>query len=81
MIALQNLLFSVKPQHESVIGIHISPPLLKLPPISLPVPHFSADTEPLFEFPEPYSKFPLAAYFIYGNVNKFLKNKFHKKNF
>ena len=25
--------------------------------------------EPLFEFPEPYSKFPLAIYFPYGNVS------------
>jgi len=27
------------------------------------------DTEPLFKFPEPYSKFPLAIYFTYGNVS------------
>ena len=26
-------------------------------------------TEPLFEFPESYSKFPLAIYFTYGIVN------------
>ena len=26
-------------------------------------------TEPLLEFPEPYSKFPLAASFTYGNVS------------
>ena len=29
----------------------------------------SLDTQPLFEFPEPYSKFPLALYFTYGNVS------------
>ena len=27
------------------------------------------DTEPLFKFPEPYSKFLLAIYFTYGNVS------------
>ena len=43
--------------------------LLKLPPISLLSPALSVDTEPLFEFPEPYSKFPLAIYFTYGNVS------------
>ena len=29
----------------------------------------SVDTEPLFEFPEPNRKFPLAIYFTYGNVS------------
>ena len=38
--------------------------LLTLPPTSL----LYADTEPLFEFPETHSKFPLAIYFTYGNV-------------
>jgi len=61
------LLFSVKPQHESAIGMHISPP--NLPPISLPIPPLQADREPLFEFPEPYSKYLLAIYFTYGNVS------------
>ncbi|KAI4548100.1 hypothetical protein MG293_000430 [Ovis ammon polii] len=28
-------------------------------------PTSKVDTEPLFEFPEPYSKFPLAIYFTY----------------
>ena len=59
------LLFSVKPQHESAIGIHIFPSHLKLPPISRPSPPLEVDTEPLFEFPEPFSKFPLAIYFTY----------------
>ena len=62
------LLFSVKPQHESAIGIHISS-ILKLPPFSLPIPRLSIDTKPLFEFPESYGKFPLAIYFTYGNIN------------
>ena len=45
------------------------PSFLSLPPISLPIPSLWVDTEPLFEFPEPYSKFPLAIYFTYGNVS------------
>ena len=39
------------------------------PPISLPIPPLQVDTEPLFEFSETYSKFPLAIYFTYGNVS------------
>ena len=56
------LLFSVKPQHEPAIGIHIFPPFWT----SLPSPspcHPLGDTVPLFEFLEPHSKFPLAIYF------------------
>ena len=62
------LLFSVKPQHESAIGIHISPPFWT----SLPSPSQSHSPRLIqnpFEFPEPYSKFPLAIYFTYGNVS------------
>ena len=62
--AFQNL-FSLQPQHESAIGIHISPPFWS----SLPSPAPSHPLEPLYEFPEPYSKFPLALYFTYGNVS------------
>ena len=60
-------LFSVKSQHESAIGIHISPPFWT----SLPSPSWPlyVATEPLSEFPEPYIKFPLAIYFTYGNVS------------
>ena len=32
----------------------------------LPIPPLKVDTEPLFEFPEPYRKFPLAIYLTYG---------------
>ena len=39
--------------------------LSHLPPHST----LQVDTEPLFEFPEPYSKFPLAIYFTYGSVS------------
>ena len=41
----------------------------KLSPISLPIPPLEVDTEPLFEFPETDSKFPLAIYFKYGHVS------------
>ena len=62
------LLFSVKPQHESATSIHIPLPF-EPPSISLPIPPLQVDTEPLFEFPETYSKFPLTVYFTHGNVN------------
>ena len=45
------------------------PSLLNLPPISFPIQPLKVDTEPLFEFPEPYRKFPWAIYFTYGNVS------------
>ena len=45
------------------------PSLFNLPPICLPIPPLQVDTEPLFEFPETYNKFPLAIYFTYGNVS------------
>ena len=45
------------------------PSLLNHPPISLPIPPLQVDTEPLFEFPETYSKFPLAIYFTHGNIS------------
>ena len=45
-------------------------PLPFEPPSHLP-PHPTplGDTEPLFEFPEPHSEFPLALYFTSGNVH------------
>ena len=43
------------------------PSLLKLYPISLPIPPLEAVTKPRFEFPELYSKFSLAIYFTFGN--------------
>ena len=45
------------------------PSLLNLPPISCPIPPLWNDTEPLFEFPELHSKFPLAIYFTYGDAS------------
>ena len=51
------------------MGIYIYPlpfePPSHLPPQPTPV----GDTEPLLEFPEPYSKFLLAIYFTDGNVS------------
>ena len=51
------------------------PSLLNLPPISRPIPLLSVDTEPLFEFAEPKSKFASAgveerqhSYTVGGNV-------------
>ena len=69
IIALQN--FAVFCQTSAWINHKYTyiPSLLKLPPISLPTLPLQVDTESLFEFPEPYSKFPLANYFIYGNVS------------
>ena len=42
---------------------------LNLPPIPSPSHPFRFDTEALFEFPETYSKFVLAIYFIHGSVS------------
>ena len=40
------------------------------PPSHQPPHHTLLDiTEPLFEFPESYSEFPLAIYFTYGSVS------------
>ena len=44
--------------------VYIYPFLWNLPPHPL-----QADTQPLSEFPEPYSNFPLAICFAYGNVS------------
>ena len=42
------MLVSAIYQHESAIGIHMSPPFYT----SLPILPLSVDSEPLFEFPE-----------------------------
>ena len=69
IIALQN--FVVFCQTSTWISHRYTyiPSLLKLALISLPIPPLYVDTEPLFEFPEPYSKFLLAIYFTYDNVS------------
>ena len=62
------VLFSTKYQHGSPIGLPMSP----LTWTFLPPPFLSHSSRlslnPQFEFPESYSKFPLAIYFTYGNV-------------
>ena len=39
--------------------------------------YWRIDTEPLFEIPEPCSKFPLAIYFTYGNVSFHVTHSIH----
>ena len=69
IIALQNFVIfchiSTRISHRYA---HV-PSLPNLPPICLPILPFQIITEPLFEFPESYSKFPLAIYFARGIVN------------
>ena len=69
IIALQN--FVVFCQTSTWISHRYTyiPSFLNLPPISLPIASLQVDREPLFGFSEPYSKFPLAIYFTYGNVS------------
>ena len=55
-------------QHESIIGIHMSPPSwTSLPPPS-PFHHSRLSQSSGFGFPVSYSKFPLAILFTYGHV-------------
>ena len=62
------MLVSTKHQNESATGIPMSPPSwTSLLPLSPSYPS-KVVIEPMFEFPESYSKFPLALYFTYGNV-------------
>ena len=68
IIALQILFFSVKPQYESATGIYISLPFWTSFPSPSPS-HPSRLIQSPCLFPEPYSKFPLAIYFAYGNVS------------
>ena len=51
----RTVLDSAKHQYESAIGIHMSPPSLNLPPISLPTQPFWIVAEPWFEY---FLKFP-----------------------
>ena len=61
-------LVSVIQQRESVTGIHISP--TSGTSLASPTPsHLTSLSQSTgFELPVSYSKFPLAIYFIYGNV-------------
>ena len=69
LIALQNFVVfcqtSTSISHRFTQGFFLP----KLPPMSLPIPYFWIVTGSLFEFPESYSKFPLAIYFTYGIVS------------
>ena len=56
-------------------GYTYVPSLLNLPPTFQPIPLL---TEPWFEFPDSYSKFPLAIYFTYGNVYQFSSIQFSR---
>ena len=62
------LLFSVKPQHEWAIGVHLSPSFWTSLP-SLSPSHPSRLIQAPVWIPKTNSKFPLAIYFIYGNVS------------
>ena len=61
-------LVSTEQQHESTLGLftHV-PSCLNIPPPLSPS-HPSRLLGSWFEFPESFSKFPLAIYFTYGNV-------------
>ena len=69
IIALQNFVIFCQTSTWISHKYTYIPSLLNLPPISRSIPPLWVDTEPLFEFPEPYSKFLLAIYFTYGNVS------------
>ena len=79
IIALQNFVFC-QTSTWIIYRYTYIPSLLNLPSISLPIPTLQVDTEPLFEFPEPNSKFPLAIYFTYGNVRGFPHNSVSKES-
>jgi len=65
-------LVSAKYQHESAVGIRMSPPFLTS--LSPPSPSHS---RPGFEFPESYSKFTLAIYFIYHTISFYVSLSIH----
>ena len=54
------------------------PSFLNHLPISLPILPYLILTEPLFEFHESYSKFPLAIYFIHGLVSFHVPLSMHR---
>ena len=68
--------FSVIYQQESATGTSMAPP--SGPPSDFtPHPTLQPVTEPLFEFPESYSKFPLAICFAHGIVNFWVTLSIH----
>ena len=60
---------SVKPQHESAIGIHISPPSWNSLPPPFPSHSSRLTQSPFSQFPEPYSKFLMAIHFTHSSVS------------
>ena len=72
--------FSVINQQESAIGTPLSPPSqssLSSPSHLPPHPALQPFVEPLFEFPEAYSKFPLAICFTHGIINFYVTLSIH----
>ena len=74
------LLFSVKPQHEWAIGVHLSPSFWTSLP-SLSPSHPSRLIQAPVWIPKTNSKFPLAIYFIYGNVSFHVILSIHLQTF
>ena len=74
-----NFFYWINPLQNSVVFCQTStwishrytyiPSLLNFPLISPTIPPLQVDTEPLFEFPESYNKFPLAVYITDDNVS------------
>ena len=62
------VLVSAIHHHESVIGIHMSPPFGTSLPPSIPSHPSRLSPHTRFEFPASYSKLPLAVCFTYGDV-------------
>lgn len=53
-------------RHESAMGAHVSPLILKLPPHSIPL---GLSQSTCFESPASCNEFELVIYFIYGDVH------------
>ena len=62
------MLVSAVDQHESAIGMHISPPSWSPLPPPTPSHPSRLSQSPGFGFPDLYSKLPLAICFTYGKV-------------
>ena len=77
LIALQNFVIFLSYINRNQPSIYPGP-LPPGPPSQLPPhPTLQPVTEPLFEFPQSYSKFPLATYLTYGIVNFYVTLSIH----